>query len=71
MSSSMTTGFGSRMALLSNPLASAGVDGMTTFSPGQWASQASRLCECWQPAPNPAPAFMRTTSGKLDLPPER
>ena len=34
-----TTGLSSRIAVFSNPLASAGLDGMTTFKPGTWASQ--------------------------------
>jgi len=36
-----------RIALLSRPLASAGVAGMTTVRPGTAANHTSRLCECW------------------------
>ena len=35
---------------LSNPLASAGVEGMTTFSPGTWQNQDSSDCECCAPS---------------------
>ena len=41
---------------------SAGVDGMTTLSPGMCASSASRLCECWLPEERPAPNWVRTVS---------
>ena len=41
---------------------SAGVDGMTTLSPGMCASSASRLCECWLPDERPAPNWVRTVS---------
>src|SRR3989304_3743032 len=55
-----TTGSSSRMALLSSPLASAGVAGVTTLSPGTWANIASRFCEWveagWGPPPRPLPA---------------
>src|SRR5213594_3338598 len=45
-----TTGLSSRMALLRRPLASAGVAGMTTLSPGTWAYQLSNDWECWAPS---------------------
>ena len=44
---------------------SAGVDGMTTLSPGMWASSASRLCECWLPEERPAPNWVRTVRRHL------
>ncbi len=40
----------------------------TIFSPGQWASHASRLCECWQPALRPPPALTPTVRGKEAFP---
>ncbi len=42
-----TTGFGSRMADFSRPLASAELLGITTLSPGIWLTQVSSVCECW------------------------
>ena len=48
---------------------SAGVDGMTTLSPGMWASSASRLCECWLPEERPAPNWVRTVSAISAAPP--
>ena len=57
-----TTGFGSWIAARSRPYVSAGVDGITTLSPGMCASSASRLCECWLPDERPAPNCVRTVS---------
>ena len=48
---------------------SAGVDGMTTVSPGMCASSASRLCECWLPEERPAPNWVRTVSAICAAPP--
>ncbi len=48
---------------------SAGVDGMTTVSPGMCASRASRLCECWLPEERPAPNCVRTVSAICAAPP--
>src|SRR5271165_2020187 len=45
LSSKKTTGFSSRIADLSNPLASYGVDGSTTFNPGTWLNHACNDCE--------------------------
>ena len=64
-----TTGFGSWIAARSNPYVSAGVDGMTTVSPGMCASSASRLCECWLPEERPAPNWVRTVSAISAAPP--
>ena len=64
-----TTGFGSWIAARSNPYVSAGVDGMTTLSPGMCASSASRLCECWLPDERPAPNWVRTVSAICAAPP--
>ena len=44
-------------------MASAGVDGATTLSPGTWQNQASTFCEWNGPAPSPPPIGSRTTSG--------
>ena len=59
----------SRMALFSSPLASAGVEGATTFSPGTLRIQASRLWECCSAAPVPEPAAARSTIGTEAWPP--
>ena len=48
---------------------SAGVEGMTTVSPGMWASSASRLWECWLPEERPAPNWVRTVSAISAPPP--
>ena len=48
------TGLSSSIALRSRPYVSAPELGMTTVSPGIWASSASRLCECWLPDDRPA-----------------
>ena len=48
---------------------SAGVEGITTVSPGMWASSASRLCECWLPDERPAPNWVRTVSAISAPPP--
>ena len=64
-----TTGFGSWIAARSSPYVSAGVDGMTTVSPGMCASSASRLCECWLPDERPAPNCVRTVSAICAAPP--
>ena len=47
------TGSSERIALLSSPLASAGVEGRITVSPGMCAYQASSRCE-WVAARLPA-----------------
>ena len=52
------TGSGSRIADRRSPLASYGVEGMTTFRPGTWAKNASTdwlwYSAPWTPAPNGA-----------------
>ena len=48
---------------------SAGVDGITTLSPGMWARRASRLCECWLPDDRPAPNWVRTVKAISADPP--
>src|SRR6266403_5297879 len=47
LSSKMTTGLSSRMAVFISPLASYGVDGRATLRPGMWLTQACGGCECW------------------------
>ena len=64
-----TTGSSERMALLSSPLASAGVPGRITVRPGIWAYQASSRCE-WVAARQPAiPELPRKTIGTANWPP--
>jgi len=48
---------------------SAGLDGITTVSPGIWARRASRLCECWLPDDRPAPNWVRTVRPMVAAPP--
>jgi hypothetical protein len=57
------TGLSSRMALLSSPLASAGVAGITTLSPGMWAYQLSNAWECCEASCNADPPGPRNTAG--------
>ncbi|CAB5008495.1 unannotated protein [freshwater metagenome] len=64
-----STGLSERIALLSRPLASAGVDGVTTCSPAADISIASGLCECSGPPPLAAPSGARMTSGTVKSPP--
>ena len=64
------TGSSSRMADLSRPFASAGVEGATTFSPGTCAYQHSSDCECWAASWWAAPPGPRTTIGILNCPPD-
>ena len=63
------TGLSSSMAESMRPRASCAQEGYTTFRPGTWVSQASRLWECCAAAPVPAPAGRRTTIGIEILPP--
>ena len=55
-----TTGLGSRMALISRPLASSGVAGATTLSPGECMNHASGFCEWNGPPEKPPPEGSRT-----------
>ena len=63
------TGLSSRMAALSRPLASAGVDGTATSRPGTCRKKASKECEWVGPSWWPAPCGMRITSGTFAWPP--
>src|SRR5881409_2653994 len=47
LSSKMTTGLSSRMAVFIRPLASYGPEGSATLRPGTWLTQACSDCECW------------------------
>ncbi len=54
---------------MSSPLASYGVDGQATFSPGTWVNHASSECECCAASWWPAPPGIRITSGTETWPP--
>ena len=69
MFSKKITGSSSRMAAISSPLASYGVEGTATLSPGTWVKIEYRLWECWLAARMPAPHMVRITIGTLALPP--
>src|ERR1700680_1244020 len=58
------TGFGSRVAALRRPLASAAVAGQRTLMPAVWANQDSSFWEWKGPAPTPPPEGRRTTMGQ-------
>src|SRR3954467_7291966 len=60
-----STGLSSRIAALSSPLASAGVDGQTIFSPGTPCNQLIGTWEWMAPKRPPPPMAERTTSGTL------
>ena len=55
---------------VSRPLASAGVDGTTTFRPGTWASHASSDCEWVAPELSPPKTAVRRVSGAPSSPPD-
>ena len=55
-----TTGLGSRIALISRPLASAAVEGATTLRPGECMNHASGFCEWNGPPEKPPPEGRRT-----------
>src|SRR5438445_296109 len=54
------TGLSSRIAAVSRPFASPGVEGMTTFSPATCANHASSDFECWAAFPRPDPPCVRS-----------
>src|SRR5579863_8708701 len=70
LSSKKTTGFSSRIAVLSRPLASYGVEGNTTFNPGAWLNQACSDCECCAAERRVAPSVVRITMGTRQWPPD-
>ena len=55
---------------LSRPLASAGVAGATTLSPGKWAKITSGVWEWVAANCLPPPEVVRTTRGTLNCPPK-
>ena len=55
-----TTGLGSRTAEISRPLASSGVEGATTLSPGECMNQPSGFWEWNGPPEKPPPEGRRT-----------
>ena len=57
------------MAVRSNPAASAGVEGQTTFSPGMCMNRLSRDWEWVAALPRPVPCWPRITRGILAWPP--
>src|SRR4051812_33434837 len=59
------TGLSSRIAAFSSALASAGVDGATSLSPGMPWNQATGVCEWIAPKRPPPPTIERTVSGTL------
>ena len=63
------TGSSERIALLSIPLASAGVPGSITIRPGIWAYQASSRCECVAARQPAMPELPRKTIGTANWPP--
>ena len=65
-----TQGSSSKMHEVSRPLASAGVLGTTTLSPGTWASHASRVWEWVAPDPIPPNTAVRRVSGTWSSPPD-
>jgi hypothetical protein len=70
LSSKKTTGLSSRIAVFNNPFASYGVDGIVTFSPGTWLSQACSDCECCAAERRVAPSVVRKTIGTFHVPPD-
>ena len=63
------TGSRSRIASISRPLASYGLEGSTTFRPGMWVKIGYSACECCAAAFMPAPYMVRMTIGVSALPP--
>src|SRR6516162_5348520 len=68
--SKISTGLGSASAATSMNRASSKVAGVMTLSPGMWAYQPSRLCECCAASWRPAPVAMRITTGTWNCPPD-
>ncbi len=64
------TGSLSRMEVFNSPLASYGLDGTTTFSPGVLANQFSKFCECCELSIPAFPVGPRNTIGTLNCPPD-
>jgi hypothetical protein len=64
-----STGSSLRIELLSRPLASYGVLGITTRMPGVLTNQDSIECECWAAFCVPPPPGARIVSGIRHWPP--
>src|SRR5579875_2064060 len=58
-----STGSSSKMAVVSSPLASAGVAGTATLSPGMCMNHASSVCPWVAPVPMPIPPSVRSEDG--------
>ena len=71
MCSKKITGLSSRIAPLSRPFASAGVEGATIFRPGMPVSHETGICEWIAPKRAPPPTTERITSGQLCRSPVR
>ena len=69
--SKKSTGLSSRIAERSSPLASAGVAGVTIFSPGTPMNQETGTCEWIAPNRPPPPTIDRITSGTRTCSPVR
>ena len=65
-----TQGSSSATQAVSSPLASAGVLGTTTLSPGVCTSHDSSICECCDPIWRPPVAMPRTVMGTGVRPPD-
>jgi hypothetical protein len=65
-----TTGLLSRIAVFSNPFASAGVEGRTTFSPGTCATHACSDWLCCAAERRVAPSVVRNVNGTCSFPPD-
>src|ERR1700752_639704 len=61
-------GSSSKIADVSRPLPSRGVDGTITFIPGMCMNQASSVWECVAPVARPPYTWMRTVMGAVVLP---
>src|SRR5450631_4209352 len=64
------TGLLLRMALLSNPFASSGNEGVIKVRPGTLAYQFSGVWECVAPVRRPPPELPRKTIGIENCPPD-
>src|SRR5262245_39427789 len=67
--SNETTGLSSRIALFSNPFASAGVAGRMILSPARCIHMEYGLWECCAASPMPPPVEQRYVTGKSAWPP--
>ena len=63
------TGSGSNIEDFNKPFASYGLDGTTTFNPGQFAYHDSKFCECCELNIPALPVGPRNTIGTENCPP--